>query len=227
MTTVLFWDIDGTLIDSCGAGRIALTEAASQMIGESVDLSSVKMAGLTELAITISILETLGLMASEKNLKKLLSLYKKNIAPCLHRTQGYIIDGVKEILDSLQSCEQVISILLTGNCETGAWAKLAHYGLDHYFNLGSFGENHCDRTELAKYALALAQQKVANLNLDRCYVIGDTPHDIRCGQAIGAKTIAIANQHYGVEELASHNSSLVWEKFPTPPSFIAQLGLIP
>ncbi len=35
------------------------------------------MAGLTELAIVISILETLGLMASEKNLQKLLSLYKK------------------------------------------------------------------------------------------------------------------------------------------------------
>lgn len=225
MTTVLFWDIDGTLIDSCGAGRLALTEAASQMMGETVDLSSVKMAGLTELAIAISILETIGLMASEKNIKKLIELYKKNLAPCLHRTQGYIIDGVKEILDSLQSCEQVISILLTGNCEAGAWAKLAHYGLDHYFHLGSFGENHCDRTELAKYALTLAQQKVANLNLDRCYVIGDTPHDIRCGQAIGVKTIAIANQHYGVEELASHNSSLVWEKFPTPASFMAQLGL--
>lgn len=57
-------------------------------------------------------------------------------------------------------------------------------------------------------------------------MIGDTPYDIRCGQAIGVKTIAIANQHYGVEELASHNSSLVWEKFPNPASFMAQLGLI-
>ncbi len=28
MTTVLFWDIDGTLIDTRGAGRLALTEAA-------------------------------------------------------------------------------------------------------------------------------------------------------------------------------------------------------
>ncbi len=187
-----------------------------------------KMAGLTELAIAISILETLGLMASEKNLQKLLSLYKKIlplvcIAPKDILLMG--IDGVKEILDCLQQCEQVVSILLTGNCETGAWAKLAHYGLDHYFNLGSFGENHCERTELAKVALTIAQQEVENLNLDRCYVIGDTPYDIRCGQAIGVKTIALANQHYGVAELASHNSSLVWEKFPTPPSFMAQLCL--
>lgn len=225
MTTVLFWDIDGTLIDSGGAGRLALTEAASQMIGDSVDLSSMKMAGLTELAIAINILETLGLIPGKQNLKRLLSLYKKNIAACLHQTEGYILAGVREILDSLQQCERVISILLTGNCEAGAWAKLSHYGLDHYFRLGSFGEKHRDRNELAKFALTIARSQVQNLNLEQCYVIGDTPHDIRCGQAIGAKTIAIANQHYGVDELASYQTSLVWETFPSPTSFMAQLGL--
>lgn len=225
MTTVLFWDIDGTLIDSCGAGRIALTIAASQMLGKSVDLSSVKMAGLTELAIAMSILETIGISPHEKNIKTLLSLYQTNIASCLHKTQGYILPGVQEILDSLSNCEQVISILLTGNCEAGAWAKLSHYGLDRYFSLGSFGEKHCDRNELARVALTLAQTQVKNVSLDRCYVIGDTPHDIRCGQAIGANTIAIANQHYGVDELVSHKSSLVWESFPSPTSFMAELGL--
>ena len=225
MTTVLFWDIDGTLIDSGGAGRMALTKAASEMIGDSVDLSSVKMSGLTERAIARNILETIGLIADDNNIKSLVSLYKKYIASCLHQTEGYILAGVKEILDSLQNCEQVLSILLTGNCEVGAWAKLSYYGLDRYFRLGSFGETHDDRTSLAKFALTLAQAQVKNLNLDRCYVIGDTPHDIRCGQAIGAKTIAIANQHYGVDELTSHNSSLVWETFPSPTSFMAQVGL--
>lgn len=225
MTTVLFWDIDGTLIDSGGAGRLALTDAASEMVGESVDLSPMKMAGLTELAIAINILETIGLMPSEKNIELLLSLYQKNIASCLHKTQGYIMAGVQEILDTLQNCEQVLSILLTGNCEPGAWAKLSYYALDHYFSLGAFGEKHCDRNELARFALTLAQAQVKNLNLDRCYVIGDTPYDIRCGQAIGVKTIAIANEHYGVDELARHNSSLVWETFPTSRSFMEQLGL--
>lgn len=225
MTTVLFWDIDGTLIDSCGAGRLALAEAASQMIGGSVDLSSVKMAGLTERSIALNILETIGVSAMEQNLQTFLSLYKKNIAAYLHQTEGYIIAGVPEILETLKNCEQVISILLTGNCAVGAWAKLSHYGLNHYFQLGAFGEKYCDRTDLAKFALTLAQQQVNNLNLDKCYVIGDTPHDIRCGQAIGAKTIAIANEHYGVDELASHHSSLVWEKFPSPASFMAQVGL--
>ncbi len=156
MTTILFWDIDGTLIDSGGAGRLALTQAASQMIGDSVDLSSVKLSGLTERAIAMNILETIGLTNHENNIKMLLSLYKKNIASCLHQTQGYIIAGVPEILDSLQQCEQVISILLTGNCEVGAWAKLSHYGLDRYFKLGAFGEKYCDRNELAKFALTLA-----------------------------------------------------------------------
>jgi phosphoglycolate phosphatase len=145
MTTVLFWDIDGTLINSGGAGRLALAEAAIQMIGDSVDLSSMKMAGLTELEIALNILERIGVSPDEHNLKTFLSLYEKNIAACLHQTEGYIIAGVPEILETLKHCEQVISILLTGNCAAGAWAKLSHYGLNHYFRLGAFGE---------KYAIA-------------------------------------------------------------------------
>ena len=100
MTTILFWDIDGTLLDSGGAGRLALTNAASQMVGDSVDLSSVKLSGLTERAIAMNILETIGLTTHENNIKTLLSLYKKNIASCLHQTPGYIIAGDRQRMSS-------------------------------------------------------------------------------------------------------------------------------
>jgi phosphoglycolate phosphatase-like HAD superfamily hydrolase len=44
-------------------------------------------------------------------------------------------------------------------------------------------------------------------------VIGDTPRDIECGRAIGAKTVAIATGHYSFEELAEHAPDFLFQDF--------------
>lgn len=59
----------------------------------------------------------------------------------------------------------------------------------------------------------------------RVFVIGDTPHDVRCGQAIGALTVAVASGSYGVEELAATDPWLVLEQLPEPERFVELLGL--
>ncbi len=35
----------------------------------------------------------------------------------------------------------------------------------------------------------------------RVFIIGDTPHDVACGKAIGAKTIAVATGGFSVAQL--------------------------
>jgi phosphoglycolate phosphatase-like HAD superfamily hydrolase len=42
-------------------------------------------------------------------------------------------------------------------------------------------------------------------------VIGDTPRDIECGRAIGARTVAIATGQFGSEELAAHQPDFLFE----------------
>ncbi|WP_287298198.1 hypothetical protein [Moorena sp. SIO2C4] len=44
MTTVLFWDIDSTLLTTKRAGIFALEEAASEVIGETVSLTNLETA---------------------------------------------------------------------------------------------------------------------------------------------------------------------------------------
>lgn len=39
------------------------------------------------------------------------------------------------------------------------------------------------------------------INHEKLWVIGDTPADVRCGRAIGAKVIAVATGMYSIEEL--------------------------
>ena len=52
------------------------------------------------------------------------------------------------------------------------------------------------------------------------FVIGDTPHDIECANAIGARTIAVATGGYTVEELRAHRPWRVFDELPAPDEFM-------
>lgn len=226
MTTILFWDIDGTLLNSGGAGRLALEDAAREMVGSAIDLSDVEMAGMTDRSIATKILHRIGIAPEPAKMEQLWELYQEYLPDRLRETQGYVLPGVREILEMLQPREDVFSLLLTGNIEVGAWAKLARYDLDRYFSGGAFGRDTADRNAIAHQALTVALEKLGSVDLSKCYAIGDTPHDVRCGQAIGAKSIAIASGRYSVSDLIACNSTFVWQSFPEPIDFMAQIGLM-
>jgi phosphoglycolate phosphatase-like HAD superfamily hydrolase len=128
----------------------------------------------------------------------------------------------------------VLSLLLTGNTRGGARAKLAHYGLLQYFQgpdggeapFGAFAEHGEKREAIAAAALALAEKTVGErIPGERCFVIGDTPHDVSCGRAIGARTVAVATGGYGLAELQACAPWRLWERVPEPEEFERTLGL--
>jgi phosphoglycolate phosphatase-like HAD superfamily hydrolase len=184
------------------------------------------MAGMTDRAIATKILYRIGIAPEITKIEQLWQLYQKSLPDRLRQTQGYVLSGVREILEILHQRDDVISLLLTGNIEVGAWTKLAHYDLDRYFTGGAFGRDTEDRNAIASQALTVAIEKLGSVDLSKCYAIGDTPHDVRCGQAIGAKSIAIASGRYTVSDLIACNSWLVWQSFPKPIDFLAQIGLV-
>jgi phosphoglycolate phosphatase-like HAD superfamily hydrolase len=82
--------------------------------------------------------------------------------------------------------------ILTGNAESIAYWKLSHTGYDGFFSFGMFGEEADDRIGLAKLVFAKAKKELnRTIEGKDIVVLGDTVHDIRCGQAIGATTIAV------------------------------------
>ena len=87
MTTILLWDIDGTLLTTARAGVYALEDAASEIVGAQVDLSDMDTAGLTDRQIAINILERYGVTPDPLKIDRLLQRFQSgpNPVPSLHQ----------------------------------------------------------------------------------------------------------------------------------------------
>jgi phosphoglycolate phosphatase-like HAD superfamily hydrolase len=222
VTLVLFWDIDGTLLTTGRAGILAWEGATAALLGQPVDFTALETAGLTDVEIAAGILRRFGL--DPARLDELVRGYEARLPESLARRQGQVLPGVRETLDYLRADPDVRVLLLTGNTETGGRAKLRHYGLDGYFAHGAFADGVPDRLAIARRAWAHAWELVgAEPEPERTYVIGDTPHDIRCAKEIGARSVAVATGSYAVADLLRHEPWWVVERLPPPEAFVARL----
>ena len=221
---VLLWDIDGTLLTTARAGVFALTAAAQEVCGSEPDLDALPTAGLTDAQVAALVVDACGHDPDDATVQRFLRVYERELPDRLSWRQGQVLPGVAENLAALTARDDVVNLLLTGNTEAGAAAKLAHYGLDHFFPLGgAFCTDGGERAGMARRAVALAAEHLGRaVDPDRTYVIGDTVHDIACGQAIGARTVAVAFTHTA-EELA--DAWLVLDGLPEPEAFADALGL--
>jgi phosphoglycolate phosphatase len=223
---VLFWDIGGTLLTTKRAGIFALEEATREVCGTAPDFARLDTAGLTDHEVAVLAITECGSEASPKVAAELLRAYERHLPERLTWRQGGALPGVVAILDAIADREDVISLLLTGNTAAGAKAKLEHYGLAGYFAGGAFCVNGDDRPTIAHRALGVAAEHAGgDVPPDSIFVIGDTPHDIRCGQAIGARTVAVASGTYGLDELEKCDPWLALERLPDPDRFIELLML--
>ena len=222
--TILFWDIDGTLLTTGKAGVPAWEAAVKAVTGRDFQLSSIRVPGLTDFQIAVRTFEMLGVEADDETMRRMVRLYEEGLPGALPLKQGRVLPNVREILETLRGRPDVRSYLLTGNTRGGAKAKLSHYDLFEYFPDGAFAEDTQARATIATRALALARQ-AGPVNLDAVFVIGDTPHDIECAGAIGARTIAVATGGYSREELESHRPWRIFDELPAPGEFSRLIGI--
>jgi phosphoglycolate phosphatase-like HAD superfamily hydrolase len=202
---LLLFDIDGTLIVSGGAGEGALKDAMRDRFGVSEDLDGILLAGATDALIARQLLEKNDLLVTPENVSSLLDGYLHHLPGRMPNHRGRLLPGIRELLDRLKTIELFSIALLTGNLRRGAEIKLSHYGVWDYFEFGAFADDHHDRNELGKFARTRAyDQHGVEFAPESIFVIGDTPRDIECGRAIGARTVAIATGCYSLETLETH-----------------------
>lgn len=209
---LLLFDVDGTLVRTGGAGVFALRQALTDRFGVEDDLCDVEIAGMTDSGIVANILKKHQIPSTQENVTAFLEMYVDLLALELPRRQGSLLPGVLPLLEKLQSRRHLVLGLLTGNLRRGAQLKLEHYGVWEFFEFGAFADDHHDRNELGAFARNRAREKHGReFAAARIDVIGDTPRDIACGKAFGARTIAVATGSWPRAQLAQHQPDFLFE----------------
>jgi len=214
MKLVLF-DIDGTLLNSGGMGRVSMRRALGMIFG-SPGNPSYRYDGKTDKQIVRDVMRLEGHSDDhiDARMEQLIGLYLEGLREGAASGQFNVrpLDGVTEILGALEARDDVVLGLLTGNVEAGARIKLKAAGIDpDRFRVNAFGSDHEHRPELPAIAQRRAGEQLGlDLAGERLVVIGDTPSDIECGRSLGAKAIGVASGHYTVEQLKTHNPYAVF-----------------
>ncbi len=206
------FDIDGTLVDTGGAGMKALQEASVEIFGQ--EGPSLDLAGATDLGIVAQILSHFEIEPTPERIETYFRTYLARLDWNLANGgfPGRVFEGVVEILAALSARPGVTIGLLTGNTSGGAASKVRHFGLSAYFPFGAYGCDHADRNQLGPIAMKRAAAHASrDFSPEETWVIGDTPKDIACAKAIGAKCLAVATGRYSVTELEAAGADVTVE----------------
>ncbi len=227
MARLLLFDIDGTLIDSNGAGGEAILDAVEEYFGiQRSELPPLQLAGSTDPAIAMDVFNHVNRPHTPDEITAFLDRYLHNLTRRLHADDfsGFTLSGVTELLQTLRSENGAHLGLLTGNVRRGAEIKLTRHSILNHFIDGSFGSDHHDRNQLGPVALKRMQDATgARYDIADVIVIGDTPKDIRCAEAFGAKCLAVATGQYSSAELSAFKPWRCVESFADVPAMVEML----
>lgn len=219
MKLVLF-DIDGTLLWTDGAGRRAIHRALLEETGTTGPIDGYRFDGKTDPQIVRELLATAGHPAAgdESRIRAIceryVALLRAELAEPSQTTR--LMAGIPELLAALEVHEaagRALVGLLTGNLVTGAALKLRSAGLDPTrFRVGAYGSDSHRRADLpavaARRAQALTGREFVGADV---VIVGDTPEDVTCGRALGARAVAVATGSYDVTALRAAGASYVFD----------------
>jgi phosphoglycolate phosphatase len=208
---VVLFDIDGTLVRTGRAGARGMNAAFERLYGVAGALDKVSLAGRTDRAIVNQVLREIGHDATDEAVATLRDAYLEHLGTELAKpvAGAEVLPGVARVLDALETRDDIAVGLLTGNFERGAAIKLGYFQLWSRFGFGAFGDAHVNRRDLVPIARAQAARAGAgDIPVHRVVVIGDTPLDVDCARAHGARSVGVATGPFSRTELAAAEADL-------------------
>jgi phosphoglycolate phosphatase-like HAD superfamily hydrolase len=200
---LILFDIDGTLIDTGGAGARSWAWAFEHVFSRKVDIAEHSTAGMTDPAIgRRTFTEVMGRAPSGEELTRLMASYQSVIPDYVASSPGYrVLAGVRELLERLTDAGIALG-LTTGGLEAVAHAKLGRGELNRFFLVGGYGSDSEDRVELTRAAIERGERLLGErLELEEVFVVGDTPLDIAAAEGAGAVSVGVASGTYDVQQL--------------------------
>ena len=217
-TKAVLFDIDGTLIDTGGAGARSWSWAFEHLHGVPADIAKSSSAGMTDPDVATRTFEVvLGRAPSDHELARLFAWYVYRLQHEVEISEGYrVLGGVVETLIGLMDRGVMLGIV-SGGLEGSARIKLERGHLNRYFPLGAFGTDSRDRHEITRVAIALVSTMHGrDIEPGEVIVVGDTPLDVDAAKAVGATSLGVASGTYSVDDLRRAGADLVLSSLQEP-----------
>ena len=209
------FDIDGTLLLTGGAAREAFVRAVRDCLGREDDLEDIAFAGRIDPQILGDIFAKHGIEPEPGLVERIWESIVAHMRDVLQPGRGALLPGIPALLDAVASDTAWVATLLTGNTTRMAALKLRHFGIEQRFAMGAFGEEARTRDDLACLAVRRIGERFG-LPPSRCVVIGDTPNDIACARAAGARVVAVATGFSTRAELEAHGPDRTFDDLTQP-----------
>jgi phosphoglycolate phosphatase len=215
---LILFDIDGTLIDTGGAGARSWAWAFERQFDARVDIAEHSTAGMTDPAIgRVTFKEVMEREPTSAELTRLMASYQAVLPDYVASSEDYrVLDGVQSLLEELTDAGIALG-LTTGGLEAAAHAKLGRGQLNHFFLVGGYGSDSEDRVALTRAAVERGERLLGHaLDLSEVFVVGDTPLDIAAAKGVGAVSVGVASGRYDVAELEAADPDHVLASLADP-----------
>ncbi|EFN54995.1 hypothetical protein CHLNCDRAFT_134806 [Chlorella variabilis] len=224
MTTLISFDVDGTLIHSVGQRanflhKQAFSAAFKQVFELDTHIDVVKHHGSTDALILLHVLVHHG-VPLEEAVAKLPQLKQAMVDHFLANKQQAgegleLLPGVLPLLEALAARPDVAVCLVTGNLEPIGWCKMDALGVRHLFtqpNFGGFSTDFCnpdnvgqswkDRAEFVRIAARKLELQQPELDVKARFHVGDAPMDVQAAVGGGAQAVGVCTGIYTRQELS-------------------------
>ena len=215
---LLLFDIDGTILTTVRrAFDFPFSEAIREVLGVEADAANYRAGGKTDPQIIHELLASSGLSHTqvEDAIPAIRDRYLDKLRLRVRTAEDAALKpGIPRLLEALYNRRDAVLALLTGNFEAGARMKLEVHGFNRYFPYGAFGDGALDRSPLPLRAVEAVRAHTGRLFEGKdIVIIGDTPHDVRCGRPLGVRTVAVATGPYASDVLRKENPDFLFDDF--------------
>jgi len=202
--SIVLFDVDGTLLDSSGAGRRSLRRTFQELHGIPDAFAGYDFVGRTDLGILRDAFAAhLDRVPSADDIEDACTRYLILLEEELARpgVQVRLLPGIRPLLERLTEAGIAVG-MATGNLRSGAYLKTGAAGLDGLLPFGGFGSDAEDRTELTRLAAVRGREALGeDVPDERILVVGDSPLDIRAAHAAGLHVLSVLTGWTPAEEL--------------------------
>jgi phosphoglycolate phosphatase-like HAD superfamily hydrolase len=199
----ILFDIDGTLIDTGGAGAASWRLAFEELYDIPADIGKFTDSGMTDPEVGRKTFEAvLHREPERKEFTRLLERRLHHLHQTVEESEGYrVLAGVEELLPRLIEDGYLVG-LVTGNTEAAAHIKLHRAKLNRFFSFGGYGSDSNERPEVTRIALQRANLVYGEtVGPDQAIAVGDTPLDVTGAHAAGIECVGVGSHKFNADQL--------------------------